>query len=45
MIEDNQPTLKNMLANNKEEDLKSTYEAFFIFAAMWAIGGLSLIHI
>lgn len=29
--------LKN--PNMKEDDLKLTYEAFFIFAGMWAIGG------
>lgn len=28
-----------MLANGKEEEIKSIYEAFFIFAAMWAVGG------
>jgi len=39
MIEDNATVLKNLLVNQKEEELKNIYEAFFIFAAMWAIGG------
>jgi hypothetical protein len=39
MIDDNSAVLKTLAANNKEEELKNIYEAFFIFAAMWAIGG------
>jgi dynein heavy chain len=31
--------LKRLREENKEEEIKQLYEAFFVFAAMWAYGG------
>jgi len=31
--------IKKLKEEGKEEDIKTLYEAFFVFAAMWALGG------